>query len=185
MNLSETDPQAAVDVPAFKRCPRVNGPAAVDCARCQEQRIPSRLPDTREVLAVHEETNGPELLFRQETKNHVRLAGGSVRIPFEALAASVVPLDANPADVLCLPHAHDPCAVARRQGHVLFKGVDGLAGSHVGVGCSDREGFPAQRSQELETHVGRRVRQRAEHVRWRALDVQRVVDARGEHGRCV
>ena len=45
---SKSDAEASVDVAAFERCPRVHGPAAVDRARREKQRIPSRLPDTRE-----------------------------------------------------------------------------------------------------------------------------------------
>ena len=146
----------------------------------EKQRVPARLPHARQVLPVHKQSDAPELLFRQETENHVRLADGSVRILFKALASGVVPLDSDPPDVLRLPHPDDSCAVTRRQRYVLFNGIDGLASSHIGVGRGYREWFFAQRPQELEPDVCGRVGQGAEDVRWRSLHMQRIIDARGE-----
>src|SRR4051812_38855511 len=107
----ERNAQATVDVPTFEGSPRVNGPAAVDGARRQEQRIPSCLPDTREVLAVHEEANAPELLFREESENHVGLARRAIRILVQALCAGVVPLESDAADAVPFPHPNQARAV--------------------------------------------------------------------------
>jgi hypothetical protein len=79
--------QSTVDVPAFDWCPRIDGPAAVNGARWEKQRIPSRLSDTSEVLDIHEDTHAPELLFRQEPGNHVRLARHAAWILVKTLRA--------------------------------------------------------------------------------------------------
>ena len=63
--------------------------------------------------------------------------------------------------------------------------VDGLARAHVGVGGGDGERRPAQRPQEFDAGVRRRVGQSAEDVRRRSLDVERVADARCEQRRGV
>jgi hypothetical protein len=44
---SESDTEASVDVTAFERCPSIDGPAAVDGARLEKQRVPARLPHPR------------------------------------------------------------------------------------------------------------------------------------------
>src|SRR5688572_10908143 len=51
-SVLETDSDAAVDVSALERRPRIHGPAAIRRARRTNQRIPLRLPHAREVLAV-------------------------------------------------------------------------------------------------------------------------------------
>ena len=87
-----------------------------------QQRIPSRLPHARQVLAVDEQPHPPELPLREQAENHVRLADGSIRILFEPLRAGVVPLDPDAADILRFPHADDAGAVPRRQRHILIDG---------------------------------------------------------------
>src|SRR4030095_14858946 len=144
----ESNSQSAVDVPAFERCPRVNGPAAIDRARRKKQRIPSRLSHSSEVLAVHEEANAPELFFRKESKNHVRLARHAVRILVEALCGGGVTLASDSA-----PLPRGPGAVPRRKRHILLNGVDGFSRSHVGVTGGDREWRAAPCAQELQTDV--------------------------------
>ena len=46
---------AAVDHSAVERCPRVDGPPAIDAARRSQQSIPAGLRDVRQVLAVDEQ----------------------------------------------------------------------------------------------------------------------------------
>jgi len=123
--LSESNPKAPVDVATLEWRPRIDGPSTVRCPRRTEQRIPSCLSHTRQVLPVDEEPNVSELPFRQQPENHVGLAHRSVRILVQALAAGVVPLNPHASDVLLLPHSNDACAVARCQRHVLLNRVDG------------------------------------------------------------
>ena len=82
---------------------------------------------------------------------------GAIRILFEPLFSGVVPLDSDPSDVLRLPHPDDSRAVAWRQRNVLLNAAEGLARPHVRVGCGQRERLSAQRAQEFEPDVCRRV----------------------------
>ena len=52
---SELQAHAAIDIAAVQRCPRVNGPAAIDAPCWTQQRIPICLLDVAEVLAVDEQ----------------------------------------------------------------------------------------------------------------------------------
>src|SRR5688572_29080479 len=90
---SEPHAHAAVDVSPFERRPRINRPAAVRGSCRAEQRIPSRLPDTGEILAVDEKSQWPELFLPEKADDHVGLADAAIGILFEALLPRVVPLD--------------------------------------------------------------------------------------------
>ena len=81
-----------------------------------DQRMPFRLPDAGEVLAVDEQPHPPELTFAEQ-------ADGSRTARFQSAygltsrrcAPGVIHLDADAADVFLLPHADQAGAVARRE----------------------------------------------------------------------
>ena len=116
----------------------------------------------------------PNCFSARRPKNHVRLADGLGTDSLQGSGGRCSTTRCQPGRRSLPPTCPTIPALWRGvEGNVLFNGVDGLAGPHVGVGRSDRKWLLAQRPQELETHVGCRVGQRAEHVRWRSLDVQR------------
>src|SRR5687767_11875986 len=124
---SECHAEAGIDGAPVQRSPGVHGPAAVGGARLTKQRIPSRLSDVREVLAVDEQPEAAEAPLGQQPDNHVGLAHVAVWIDLEPLSSGEVHLDANPAGVLRFSHRHDAGAMPRREGHVEPTSTLGLA----------------------------------------------------------
>jgi hypothetical protein len=92
---SEADTDASVDVASVQWSPRVDGPQTTHGACREQERIPSRLPHTRELFSVHEQAHATELLLSEELKDHVRLAHHPIRICVDTLPAGAVPLDSN------------------------------------------------------------------------------------------
>jgi hypothetical protein len=135
-----------------------------------------------QVLTVDKEPDAAELLFAEDTDDHVGLAHGAVRVLLERLVAGVVPLQAETSDACLLPHPHDAGAVSRRLWHILFQAVDGFSCVHVRVCRCDGKGLLAKGAEELDSEVRRWVSQFAKDVRSGTVDVNRIRYSRSEDG---
>src|SRR6185436_7509169 len=86
---SQTDSHTTIDVPAFERRPRIDGPATVEFSRRSKKGIPVRLHDARQGCAGDEQTKAPKLLCREQSNDQVRCADRTIGIRLERLARSV------------------------------------------------------------------------------------------------
>src|SRR6185295_48427 len=128
-------------------------PAAISGARWANERVPPRLSDPAEILAVDEQTETPEPALGKKPDNRIRHATLPVRVLFQRLPAGVVKLDADTADVFAFPHAHDTGTVTRSQGGVSTRSANDLPRVDVGVGRGQRKRRPPERANDLHPRI--------------------------------
>src|SRR5438034_9193846 len=130
----ECDADAGVEDATIERCPRIDGPAAVDGSDGPEQRAPIRLAYIREVFRIHKPPQLPDPSFNEAPKQRVGGALAPVRIVFETLSSRQIALDANPTAILVLPHSKQQGAVPRRERDVPALTTSSFKRMRIGVG---------------------------------------------------
>ena len=87
LTRSELNSHAAIDHAPIKGRPRVDGPSSIDRLVSAQDRIPSGLKHTGQVLTVDEESQRSDAPFGQHSNNDVRLPDIAIWVGFESLAA--------------------------------------------------------------------------------------------------
>ena len=118
----------------------------------------------------------------QDPENAVRGTLHPVRICFQALTTSVVPLDAEPPRVAELQSAIEADAVARRQGHFHAPFPGRFSGADKSVVRDERRVFSLPNRNRLDACVRRRLREIPELVPFRTFDFDGITDPRIESG---
>src|SRR5437773_12023806 len=109
----ECDSDAGVEDATIERCPRIDGPAAVDGSDGPEQRAPIRLAYIREVFRIRKHPQLPDPSFNEAPKQHVGGALAPVRIVFETLGPDRLQPAPNPP---AIPRSHRAVHPGARRG---------------------------------------------------------------------
>jgi hypothetical protein len=160
---------------------RIIGPGRTSVKdQLAKQRIPSALPDTRDILCVQEQADASEPAFAQEPHDDVGLTHLAERIVLEPLLSRVIHLDAQPSHVFGFHHAYQARAVTRRQGDGNARPRIRFSGIHERVRARQRVRRAPEGAQQFHADVRRVVHRIREDVRRGAIDVDGMLDARCE-----